>query len=86
MNDCAAPDRLSLILEKLVRSVRSVAGRLILTLDFSVSFVGGKGTNLLSPETEDIEYVSVVMAIFNSSYLSEGEWLGRPLRTLYSNP
>lgn len=73
MIDCAVPGRLALILEKLARSAGSVVGRLVLSLDVFVSFDEGKGTTFLFLEAEDIEGVSTAIAMFNSSFLAEGE-------------
>ena len=73
MTDCAVPSRLALILERLVRSARSVVGRLVLSLDVFVSFDEGKRATLLSLEGEDIEGFSTAIAVFNSSFLAEGE-------------
>ena len=59
-------------LEKLVRSARSVVGRLVLSLDVFASDEG-KGTTLFFLEGEDTEGVSTAIAMLNSSFLTEGE-------------
>jgi hypothetical protein len=82
VTNCAVPGRLALILEKLVRSTRSVVGRLVGSLDVFVSFGEGKGATLLSLDAEDIEGFSTAIAIFNSSFLAEDEGIGKPLSAL----
>jgi len=42
-------------------------------LDVFVSFDEGKRATLLSLEAEDIEGFSTAIAVFNSSFMAEGE-------------